>query len=48
VLFTGGSSLVPLLRDRIASIVPEARPADGDVFGAVGLGLALDAQRRFG
>ena len=48
VLFTGGSSLVPLLRDRIASIVPQARPADGDVFGAVGLGLALDAQRRFG
>lgn len=47
VFFTGGSSLVPLLRERIAAIVPDARPADGDVFGAVGLGLALDARRRF-
>lgn len=48
VLFTGGSSLVPMLRTRIASVVPEAKPASGDVFGAVGLGLALDAHRRFG
>jgi hypothetical chaperone protein len=48
VFFTGGSSGVPLLRDRIAATVPLARKVEGDRFGSIGAGLALDAARRFG
>jgi hypothetical chaperone protein len=28
--------------------VPQASVIEGDMFGSVGLGLALDAQRKFG
>jgi hypothetical chaperone protein len=48
VFFTGGSSSVPLLRSRIAALLPQARRVEGDVFGSIGTGLALDALRRFG
>ncbi len=48
VFFTGGSSAVSLLRARIAALVPRARPVEGDLFGSIGAGLALDALRRFG
>lgn len=48
VFFTGGSSGVRLLRERIAAAVPDARPVEGDRFGSIGVGLALDAQRKFG
>lgn len=48
IFFTGGSSGVPLLRNRIAALLPHARSMDGDKFGSIGLGLALDAQRKFG
>ncbi len=48
VFFTGGSSGVPLLRERIASVLGQARAVEGDRFGSIGAGLALDAQRRFG
>ncbi|MGE5650632.1 MAG: Hsp70 family protein [Bacillota bacterium] len=48
VFFTGGSSSVPLLRARIAALFPAARRVEGDVFGSIGTGLALDAARRFG
>ncbi|MBA3595066.1 MAG: Hsp70 family protein [Polaromonas sp.] len=48
VFFTGGSSSVPLLRARIAALLPQARRVEGDLFGSIGTGLALDAQRRFG
>ena len=48
VFFTGGSSGVPLLRDRIAAVLGGARAVEGDRFGSIGAGLALDAQRRFG
>lgn len=47
VFFTGGSSGVPLLRQRIASLLPSARRVEGDLFGSIGTGLALDAVRRF-
>ena len=47
VFFTGGSSGVPLLRQRIAALVPAARQVEGDLFGSIGTGLALDAARRF-
>ncbi len=48
VFFTGGSSSVPLLRARIAALFPAARRVEGDLFGSIGTGLALDAARRFG
>ena len=48
VFFTGGSSSVPLLRERIASLLPQARRVEGDRFGSIGAGLALDARRKFG
>ena len=47
VFFTGGSSGVPLLRERIAAVLGQARSVEGDRFGSIGAGLALDAQRRF-
>lgn len=48
VFFTGGSSGVPLLRERVASLLGGARRVEGDRFGSIGAGLALDAQRKFG
>lgn len=48
VFFTGGSSGVPLLRQKISAQLPAARRVEGDLFGSIGAGLALDAARRFG
>jgi hypothetical chaperone protein len=48
VFFTGGSSGVGLLRERIGALLPGARKVEGDLFGSIGAGLALDAQRKFG
>ena len=48
VFFTGGSSSVPLLRQRILALTPQARCVEGDLFGSIGAGLALDARRKFG
>ena len=47
VFFTGGSSGVRLLREKISAVLPGARRVEGDLFGSIGTGLALDAQRRF-
>lgn len=48
VFFTGGSSGVPLLREQISGLLPQARSVEGDRFGSIGAGLALDAVRKFG
>jgi hypothetical chaperone protein len=48
VFFTGGASGVPMLRDRISALLPQARRMEGDLFGSIGAGLAVEAQRRFG
>ncbi|WP_439686523.1 Hsp70 family protein [Cupriavidus oxalaticus] len=48
IFFTGGSSSVPLLRQRLAALLPQARCVEGDRFGSIGSGLALDAVRKFG
>ncbi|HVK95366.1 MAG TPA: Hsp70 family protein [Noviherbaspirillum sp.] len=48
VFFTGGSSGVHLLRQKIAALLPAARAVEGDRFGSIGAGLALDAARKFG
>ncbi|MDB5843831.1 MAG: putative heat shock protein [Polaromonas sp.] len=47
VFFTGGSSGVPLLRERVLALTPQARCVEGDLFGSIGAGLALDALRKF-
>lgn len=48
VFLTGGSTAIPLARQLILALVPQASVIEGDMFGSVGLGLALDAQRKFG
>lgn len=48
VVFTGGSSGVQLLREKIGALLPDARRVEGDLFGSIGAGLALDAVRKFG
>ncbi len=48
VFFTGGSSGVRMLRERIGALLPNARKVEGDLFGSIGAGLALDAVRKFG
>lgn len=48
VFFTGGASGVPLLRARLAEHLHAARHVEGDLFGSIGIGLALDAKRKFG
>ncbi len=48
VFLTGGSTAIPAVRAAVTRETPEARVVDGDMFGAVGLGLGLDAARKFG
>jgi len=48
VFFTGGSSGVHMLRERIGALLPKARKVEGDLFGSIGAGLALDAVRKYG
>jgi len=45
--FTGGSTGLRLLADRIGTVFPQARTARGDRFASVATGLALHAQRWF-
>jgi hypothetical chaperone protein len=47
VFLTGGSTGIPAVRNRILATLPNARAVPGDMFGSVGLGLAVDAARRF-
>ena len=47
VLFTGGSSGIPRLRAQIASLLPNARAVECDLFGSIGAGLAVEAARRY-
>jgi hypothetical chaperone protein len=48
VFLTGGSTLLPHVRSSILRAVPAARIVEGDKFGAVGLGLTVEAMRRYG
>lgn len=47
IFFTGGSSGVRGLRQGIATLAPNAKVVEGDLFGSIGAGLGLDAARRF-
>ncbi|GAB2888426.1 Hsp70 family protein [Uliginosibacterium flavum] len=48
IFFTGGGSGVPQLRAQIGALLPEARACEGDLFGSIGAGLAVEAARRYG
>lgn len=48
VFLTGGSVRMPHVRGAILAGLPAAEVVDGDTFGAVGKGLAILAERRFG
>ena len=48
VILTGGSTQIPAIMSRLRNLFPDARFVETDAFGSVGLGLALDARRKFG
>lgn len=48
VFLTGGSTAIPAVRAAVTGLTPQATIVEGDMFGAVGLGLGLDAARKFG
>ena len=48
VFLTGGSVKLAHVRKAITKAVPAARIVEGDIFGAVGKGLTLEALRRYG
>ena len=48
LFFTGGSSGIPALRRSIAAMLPGARQVEGNAFGSIGSGLAIEAQKRYG
>lgn len=48
VFMTGGSTQLPHVHSAIVAAVPGARVVEGDTFGSVGTGLAIEAGRRYG
>lgn len=48
LILTGGSTQVPAIAGRLRALFPEAELVRTDVLGSVGLGLAMDAARKFG
>lgn len=48
LILTGGSTQVPAIAGRLRAMFPEAELVRTDVLGSVGLGLAMDAKRKFG
>ena len=47
LFLTGGSTAILQVRQAIVSQFPNASVVQGDMFGSVGLGLAIDARRKF-
>ena len=48
VFFTGGSSGIPALRNSVSAMLPKARHVEGNIFGSIGSGLAIEAAKRYG
>jgi hypothetical chaperone protein len=48
LFLTGGSTRLAPVRAAILATAPEARVVEGDTFGSVGLGLTVEAARRYG
>jgi hypothetical chaperone protein len=47
LIMTGGSTQIPAITAMLHTLFPHARFVATDAFGSVGLGLALDASRKF-
>ncbi len=47
MFLTCGTTRIPMLREHFKSLMPNASVVEGNVFGAVGIGLAADARRKF-
>ncbi|MFC1749581.1 Hsp70 family protein [Pseudomonadota bacterium] len=47
VFLTGGTTGLPSVREAVNDAFPNCKLVDGDRFGSVGMGLTLDAMRRF-
>ena len=47
LILTGGSTQIPAIMQRLRANFGDARFVETDAFGSVGLGLALDAVRKF-
>ncbi len=47
LFFTGGSSGIPALRRSVAAMLPNARQVEGNAFGSIGSGLAIEAHKRY-
>lgn len=48
LFLTGGSTRLAHVRAAITAALPGARVVEGDTFGSVGIGLTIEAGRRFG
>ncbi|MDR3490850.1 MAG: Hsp70 family protein [Gammaproteobacteria bacterium] len=48
IFYTGGTTKIPIIQEKINALFPNAEIILGDVFGSVGLGLTIDAQRKYG
>jgi hypothetical chaperone protein len=48
LILTGGSTKVPAVSNVLRALFPQSKAVETDAFGSVGLGLALDAGRKFG
>ena len=46
IFYTGGSTKIPVIREKINALFPKAEIVQGDAFGSVGMGLTLEAKRR--
>ena len=47
IFFTGGSTAIPTVRQAFLNLFPTAEIVDGNRFGSVGIGLTLEANRKF-
>ncbi|MDG1734088.1 MAG: Hsp70 family protein [Thalassotalea sp.] len=48
VFMTGGTTAIPMVRQSIETLFPHTEIINGDKFGSVGMGLAIDAMRKYG
>ena len=48
LILTGGSTQIPAIMAMLRHTFQDVRVVEADAFGSVGLGLALDARRKFG
>lgn len=46
IFYTGGSTKIPIIRQKINALFKNAEIVQGDAFGSVGMGLTLEAARR--